>query len=216
MVIGRSAWLTSFFAVDGPDFASLGDLDFFQCSSLTTLFRGVLLLRAARTNSRCAGSTHLELFRLGVDSAVFVSSFPREARRVFCCSGSLLSSSALKSDMLLMLGFGEATAAFCSCHCRMRSRTELASYRSSGLLSEALDVGGALRRLFDARRGVVGAEGIGEHVVQEASYAETSPSAVGCWCRNPRCVSSFGNVDDINGWLFCPLAACCVSRIHLR
>jgi hypothetical protein len=39
-------------------------------------------------------------------------------------------------------------------------------------------VGGALRRLFDARRGVVGAEGIGEHVVQDVSYAETSPSAV--------------------------------------
>jgi hypothetical protein len=80
--------------------------------------------------------------------------------------------------MSLVLGFGEAAAALCSCHCRMRSRTEFVSYRSSGLLSEALDVGGALRRLFDARRGVVGAEGIGEHVDQDASYAETSPSAV--------------------------------------
>jgi hypothetical protein len=199
VVIGRSARLTSFFVVDGPDFASLGDLGFIQCSSLTTLFRGVLLLRASRTHSCCAGSTHLELFRLGVDSAVLVSSFPREARRVFCRSGSTLSSSALRCDMSLASGFGEAKAAFCSCHCRMRSRTGLVSYRSSGLLSEALDVGGALRRLFDARRGVVGVEGIGEHVVQDASYAETSPSASGCWCRNSRCVSSFGSVDDITG-----------------
>ena len=83
------------------------------------------------------------------------------------------------------------------------------------MLSEALDVGGALRRLFDARRGVVGAEGIGEHVVQDASYAETSPSAmvIGAEILG---VSSFGSVDDITGWLFAPELACSVSIIHLR
>ena len=88
----------------------------------------------------------------------------------------------------------------------MRSRTEFASYRSSVLLSEALDVGGALRRLFDARRGVVGAEGIGEHVVQDVSYAETSPSAVVVGAEISRCVSSFDSVDDITESLFCTLA----------
>jgi hypothetical protein len=55
----------------------------------------------------------------------------------------------------------------------MRLRTEFASHAPSGLLSEAFGVAGTLRRLFDARRGVVGAEGIGEHVVQDISYAET-------------------------------------------
>jgi hypothetical protein len=74
------------------------------------------------------------------------------------------------------------------------------------LLSEALDVGGALRRLFDARRGVVGAEGIGEHVVQDASYAETSPLAVVVGAEISRYVSSFDSVDDITKSLFCTLA----------
>lgn len=55
----------------------------------------------------------------------------------------------------------------------MRSRTEFASFAPRELLSEALGVAGALRRLFDARRGVIGAEGIGEHVVLEISYVET-------------------------------------------
>jgi hypothetical protein len=65
-------------------------------------------------------------------------------------------------------------------------------------------VGGALRRLFDARRGVVGAEGIGEHVVQDVSCAETSPSAVVVGAEILDVFQSFGSVDDINGWLFAP------------
>jgi hypothetical protein len=77
-------------------------------------------------------------------------------------------------------------------------------------------VGGALRRLFDARRGVVGAEGIGEHVVQDASYAETSPSAVVVGAEISRCVLSFDSVDDITGSLFAPQLACYVSIIHPR
>jgi hypothetical protein len=124
-----------------------------------TRFLGVLLLRTSRIHSLLSGSTHRLLLLCGVVSAPLSNAFSRGGDE----NGFSASAFSLPATELSPATGDETTFAPCSCHCRMRSLTELESDSPSGLGDVAscrAGVTGALRRFFDERRGVAGLAGI--------------------------------------------------------